>query len=186
MNENGVNSPDADEYEVLKRAKVEGTSSPSVEGSPGVDAAPQVGPPPVVEADAVKGPPVLESGVVSDGKWGLTGRQLEVVLHLSPMLGFLIPGVGFIAPVVWWILLKDEFSGVDQHGKMVVNWILTMTGVLLGAVVLAFATCGIGAFVVAPVAIVIAIAAVVFPIMGALAASEGRLWKYPGLYPFIK
>ena len=54
-----------------------------------------------------------------------------------------------------------------------VNWIITefILGVVFG--LLCFVMIGI------PFAIVLAIVAVVFPIVGAIKANDGEVWKYP-------
>ncbi len=45
---------------------------------------------------------------------------------LIRFLGYVIPFGGLIAPILIWQLKKDQFPELDQHGKMVVSFIISM------------------------------------------------------------
>ncbi len=45
---------------------------------------------------------------------------------LIRFLGYVIPFGGLIAPILIWQLKKEQFPDLDQHGKMVVNFIISM------------------------------------------------------------
>lgn len=103
-----------------------------------------------------------------------------MLLHLSQLLIFGIPGLGVAAPIVLWALNKDKNAQVDQHGKIVLNWLfsaLVYTGV---SIVLAFATVG------AVVMLTLLVLMLVFPIIGGIKANDGILWKYPLSIRFFK
>jgi uncharacterized Tic20 family protein len=100
-------------------------------------------------------------------------RQWATFLHLSLLAGFLVPGAGFILPIVLWQVKKDELPGIDAHGKVVANWLVSalvygIAGSLLMFVLIGFPLLGL-----------LALLAVVFPIIGAIKANEGVLWPYP-------
>jgi uncharacterized Tic20 family protein len=101
-------------------------------------------------------------------------------LHLSQLLGLVVPLLGWVAPVVLWQLKKDELPGLDVHGKIVSNWILSalIYGVVCG--VLVFLLIGI------PLLAVLGLLTVIFPIVGAIKANGGEAWKYPLSIPFFK
>ena len=103
-----------------------------------------------------------------------------MILHLSQFAGYVIPLAGLIAPIVIWQVKKTELPGIDAHGKVVLNWILS--ALIYGAVsfVLLFVLIGFLMFAVLGVMLVI------FPIVGGIKANNGELWKYPLSIPFFK
>lgn len=52
-------------------------------------------------------------------------QQWAMWLHFSLLAGWLIPGLGFIAPILMWQLKKDELPTIDRHGKIVINWLIS-------------------------------------------------------------
>ena len=100
-------------------------------------------------------------------------RTWAMILHLSQLLAYPTVGVGFIAPIIIWLVMKNSLPGIDQHGKIVANWLLSalIYGVVGGILLFVF----IGF----PLLIALSIATVVFPIIGGLKASQGDAWKYP-------
>lgn len=103
-----------------------------------------------------------------------------VILHLSQLLGYAVVVVGFVAPIIVWVLMKDQYPGIDTHGKNVVNWILS--SLIYGVVCAASLLIGIG-FILLPVLVLLGI---IFPIIGAVKASQGIVWKYPLTIDFLK
>lgn len=100
-------------------------------------------------------------------------RSWLVLLHLSEFLGYLVPFAGFIAPVVIWMVMKDEWPEMDRHGRHALNWILSSTIYLIASVLLCLVLVGI------PLLILLSVLLIVFPIVGAVKASQGVEWKYP-------
>lgn len=100
-------------------------------------------------------------------------RTFAMLLHLSQFLGYIIPFAGFIAPLVMWLIKKDESAYIDAHGKVVFNWIISafIWGVI-GAILV---------FVVVGVFLLIALAIchIVFAIVGAIRANDGIIQNYP-------
>ena len=68
---------------------------------------------------------------------------------------------------------KDEVELVDLRGRSILNWLITalILGILGG--ILTFIIIGI------PILIAVGICSVVFPIMGAIKASNNETWMYP-------
>ncbi len=100
-------------------------------------------------------------------------RQWAMILHLSQFAGYVVPLAGMIAPIVIWQTKKDELPGIDEHGKAVVNWIISSIIYWIICVLLIFVIIGI------PMIIVMSLLAIIFPIVGAIKANDGKLWKYP-------
>lgn len=107
-------------------------------------------------------------------------KQMGMFLHLSQLLNFIIPFGGIIAPIVFWQIKKDEIPGLDAHGKMIANWLISAA--IYGAIsfVLAFVLIGFLGF------IALAVMGVVFPIIGGIKANNGELWEYPLSIKFLK
>ncbi len=104
-----------------------------------------------------------------------------VLLHLSQLLGFTaLPFVGLAAPIVIWLLLKEQYPGLDAHGKNVLNWILSS---LIYATVSALLIIAVVGIVLLPVIVILGI---VFPILAAVKASQGIVWKYPLTIEFFR
>jgi len=103
-----------------------------------------------------------------------------MLIHLSQLLNFTAPCTGFIASIVLWAIAKDKSPHVDQHGKIVLNWILS--ALIYG--IAGFLLC----FIVVGVLILIAlmVSMIAFPIIGAVKANGGIVWKYPLCIPFFK
>ena len=84
-----------------------------------------------------------------------------------------------IVPIVLWQVKKNESPAIDQHGRIVVNWIISefIYGIVFG--LLCLILIGI------PFVIALAVVGIVFPIMGAVRANDGRVWPYPLSIPFF-
>jgi uncharacterized Tic20 family protein len=100
-------------------------------------------------------------------------------LHLSLLAGFVVPLAGLIAPIVIWQMKKEELPEIDIHGKIVVNWIISE--IIYGALCVPLVFLAIGI----PLLIVLGILGVVFPIIGAIKANGGDVWKYPLSISFL-
>jgi uncharacterized protein len=100
-------------------------------------------------------------------------RLWAMILHLSQLAGFLVPFAGLIVPIVIWQIKKTELPGIDEHGKVVVNWIISLMIYFVGCVILAFLFIGL------PLMLVLSLIAIIFPIVGGIKANNGEVWKYP-------
>ncbi len=110
----------------------------------------------------------------------LRTRQWALFLHLSQLLGYLIPLAGLIAPIVIWQLKKVELPAIDVHGKIVVNWIISEIIYAAIGFILTFLIIGI------PLLIALGIIGIIFPIVGGIKANNGEVWKYPLAISFLK
>lgn len=101
-------------------------------------------------------------------------KQLLVVTHLSQLLDFITGIGGLIVPLVLWAVKKDEVLGMDEHGKAIINFRISMFLYLLICIplVLLFGL-GLLGF------IAIGIFYFIFPIINAVKASNGEQPNYP-------
>lgn len=56
----------------------------------------------------------------------MTSRNWAMFLHLSVLLGWPLPVLGLLAPILIWQLKKEEFPELDEHGKEVLNFLISM------------------------------------------------------------
>lgn len=100
-------------------------------------------------------------------------------LHFSVFAGYVIPFGGLLAPILIWQLKKDEIPGLDAHGKVVMNFLISFFIYGIFASLTLFILIGI------PLLILLGIAAVALPIIGGIKANSGELWPYPGTIKFF-
>jgi len=87
---------------------------------------------------------------------------------------------GFLAPLVIYLMKKDESQFVTSHAKEALNFQIT--------VFLAFIACFILMFILIGLLLiwVVGLAATVFTIIATIRASENKLYRYPISIRFIK
>ena len=108
-------------------------------------------------------------------------KQLLVLLHLSQLID-LITGIGgLLVPLIIWSLKKDEVADLDQHGKAIINFQLSMIIYALIAIPL-MVLLGLGILVL----IAVGILCLVYPIINALRAASGQDPFYPFCIRFLK
>lgn len=76
--------------------------------------------------------------------------------------------IGFLAPLIVWLLAKDRSEFVDDQGKEALNFSILAT-------IATIITCGIAW-----------IAVVIFCILAAIAANKGERYRYPLNWRIIK
>ena len=106
-------------------------------------------------------------------------KTWTILLHLSQFCGFLIPLAGLVVPIVLWQVKKNESQLIDQHGRIVANWLVTAFIAGIVFFMLSFLLIGI------PLLILLGVLCIVFPIVGAIKANDGIAWPYPGSYRFF-
>ncbi len=116
---------------------------------------------------------------VDDSTFGMNVPDYAMLLHLSQFASFMIPFAGVVIPVILWIRGKENHPVIDEHGRNVLNWIITSY--------IMFAVCGaLMFFLIGFVLILIPIIlSVVFPIMGAVKSRDGIVWRYPFSFNFF-
>lgn len=107
-------------------------------------------------------------------------RQMGMWLHLSQLANVILFPVGIIVPIVLWQTQKDKIPGLDAHGKMVVNWMISSVIYAVVSVVLMFILIGFLTI------LAVGIMGIVFPIIGGMKANNGELWEYPLTIKFLK
>jgi len=108
-----------------------------------------------------------------------TAREWAMYLHFSMFAGYLVPIAGFVAPIIIWQVKKDELPSLDEHGRIVTNWLISNLIYSVIGFFLVFLVIGI------PILIVLGILNLAFPLIGGLKANQGEVWQYPLTIKFV-
>lgn len=121
-----------------------------------------------------------EAGILAPNPQEQNVNMWGMLLHLSHFCGYVVPLAGLVVPIVLWQLKKNDSPIIDEHGKMVANWILTelILAFVFGLLCLLF----IGM----PLLFGLAAVGIIFPIIGAVKANNGEVWHYPMTFTFFK
>ncbi|GAA6186146.1 MULTISPECIES: DUF4870 domain-containing protein [Alteromonadaceae] len=112
--------------------------------------------------------------------WGMPLNTYCMLIHLSQLTSIIIPGLGFILPIVMWATNKDKNELIDVHGKITVNWLISVFIYSIVCAILVFVFIGVLGL------IVLAVLNLVFAIIAAIKANNGEVWVYPLSIKFIK
>ena len=96
------------------------------------------------------------------------------------MLAHLLGVIGFLGPLIIWLIKKDQSPFVDDQGKEALNFHLVM---LIGYIVGGATMCIFIGMVLLPAVWVVS---VIFSIIGAMKANQGIAYRYPFNIRFIK
>ena len=148
--------------------------------------------------DQVNVPPENSGGVTPPKQfWGMNLNTYCMLMNLIQILPFW----GWVIAIVMWIMNKDNSPEIDRYGKNVTNWIISfaiffvamsvVSGIFgMVGLVLTFVTNAplflLGHFSMGITCLVVMIVGLVFPIIAAVKANDGILWKYPFSYTFFK
>ena len=116
----------------------------------------------------------------SEEYWGMPLNTYCMLIHLSQLTSIIIPGLGFILPIVMWATNKDKNDLIDKHGKITVNWIISLFIYSVICGILTFIVIGIFGF------FLLAILNFLFAIIAAVKANDGQVWTYPLSIKFLK
>jgi uncharacterized Tic20 family protein len=103
-------------------------------------------------------------------------RTLATLTHLSGLAGYIVPFGGVLVPILIWVVKKDApvIAAIARQAVLLnvgvfvaigVTAILWVTLILIPAVIMFW--------------LLLALAAIALPIVGAVKASSGEYYKYP-------
>jgi len=115
-------------------------------------------------------------------------RLYALIMHpggLAPYVTVIAGPLGFLVPLVMWLIKKDESRFIDANGREAVNFQLTILILAIVGVLLVLFTLGIGIIVVIPAALALVVVDIVFCILAAMAANRGEVYRYPFAFRVI-
>ena len=95
--------------------------------------------------------------------------------HLVPLVG-----LGFIAPLVIWLIKKEEDPYVEWHSRQALNFQITF---LIAAIISGILILLIIGIILLPIVI---ISALIMEIIAGVKAASGERWPYPINIQFVK
>lgn len=123
--------------------------------------------------------------------WGMPEDTYTIIQHVSQYSGVVIPLSGIIMPLVMWLTNKQNSKKVDEHGKAVINWLISSTIyiIVLTSLIIYFSYFLKNEKAIIPMLILLVfmgLLKIIYPIIGAVQASNNKIWTYPLAIPFIK
>jgi len=101
-------------------------------------------------------------------------RNLAMLCHLLGIFTYIV------GPLIIWLVKKDDNEFIDSQGKAALNWQVSF---LIYAIASSFlAIIGIGVIML----LALGILNLIFCIVAALKASDGKAYKYPLAINFLK
>ncbi|HEX6877142.1 MAG TPA: DUF4870 domain-containing protein [Nocardioidaceae bacterium] len=93
--------------------------------------------------------------------------------HLGPLV------LGFIAPLVVWLLFKDRSAFLDRHGKEALNFQI--------AYLVYFFVAGLSLLIVVGLVLlpIVGVAWVVFMVIATVKASQYQDYRYPAIFRLV-
>ena len=129
-------------------------------------------------------------------------RAWALLCHISAFAGYVFPMAHVVAPLVVWMLKRDQMPLVREHGREAVNFQISYTVYASVIAVLALGVFFLGAlalepqrpgespplFLLAPFCLLIPLSLghVVLVVLAAHRAYQGRPWRYPLTFRALK
>ena len=107
------------------------------------------------------------------------GDSLGADEKLWGMLAHLLTLLGYIAPLVIYLVYKDRSQFVAFHALQALFFQLLALAVSVALILFSIVTLGLGVLLAAPLAIALAIAVLVYTIIAAIQANNGVWYELP-------
>lgn len=146
--------------------------TPPSAGTPGqpAPAAPQqapAGPQPMLESDA---------------------RMWSMLIHIIAAAALVLSAgfLGFVAPLILWLIFRERSALVDYAGKQNLNLQLTLLVVSVAAFTIGIATLGFGFIITGPLWFAYGVYALVASIIAGVKTNGGEYYRIGFTIPFIR
>lgn len=106
-------------------------------------------------------------------------RMWAMFCHLSGLAGFIFPFGNIIAPLIIWLVKKEEYEFVNDQGKEALNFQISMTIYIIASIILIILVIGI------PLLIALGIFSLIVVIIAAIKSNEGEKYRYPLTIRFL-
>jgi len=102
-----------------------------------------------------------------------------MLCHISTFCGMIILLGNILAPLIIWLIKKEELPFVEDQGKEVLNFQISMIIYLAISIILCFMLIGI------PLLIGLIIFDFIITIIATINANDGKYYRYPITIHFI-
>ena len=107
-------------------------------------------------------------------------RTWAMLCHFSSLCMFIFPFGNILAPLIIWLIKKDEMPFVEDQAKEVLNFQISMTIYFIGSIILIIILIGI------PILIGLGIFNIIITIIAGIKANDGKSYRYPINLKLIK
>ena len=107
-------------------------------------------------------------------------RTWAMLCHFSVFAGLILPFGNLIVPLVIWLIKKEEMPFVEDQGKEVLNFQISITIYLIISGILCIILIGI------PIVIGLMIFGFIITVIAAISANDGTSYRYPFNLRLIK
>ena len=142
---------------------------------------PPEGPPPPGYGYSAYPPPGVQSNALSPSE----ERTWAMFAHIGALIAAVV-AMAFLAPLLILLVQGPRSPFVRRHAMESLNFQITLLIALATGGALSVLTLGLALIVVLPVALVIAVAALVFIILASVAANNGEDYRYPWTLRLVK
>lgn len=95
-------------------------------------------------------------------------KNLALIMHVLSLAG-----LSLIAPLIVWLVKKDESTFINAQGRELLNFQLSFLIYAVICIPLCLVVIGI------PLLILVALASLVLTIIGLVKAAEGKIYRFP-------
>lgn len=106
-------------------------------------------------------------------------RNWATFCHLGGFSGYIIPFGHIFVPLVLWLLKREQYPFVNEHGKEALNFNISLTIYTIIFIILSFVLIGFALLAA------LFIFQVVVIIKASIKASKGEFYRYPLIFRFI-
>lgn len=115
----------------------------------------------------------LDYDITSDERtWG-------ILVHATAFVGFVFPFGNILAPLIVWVIKKEDSQFVDENGRQAVNFQITWTIFLVIAAASILVLIGL---VLLPI---VGLAWLILVVLATINASNEEVYEYPLTFEFI-
>ncbi len=107
-------------------------------------------------------------------------RDWAMIAHLGAFAGHVFPFAHILVPLAVWLFRRDTSAFVNDQGREAVNAQISVTIYAIAGVALCFVLIGI------PLLAALYVANFILVILAAIAASEGKTYRYPYILRLVK
>lgn len=108
-------------------------------------------------------------------------KQMLTIMHVSQLLNLISLIGGLIVPLILWLTQKDKVAGMDEQGKMILNFQISLYIYSIICIPLIFLF-GLGFFLLG----IIWLMSIILPIVNAIKVNNGEEPDYPFAIEIIK
>ncbi|MFG1628673.1 DUF4870 domain-containing protein [Kribbella pittospori] len=112
-------------------------------------------------------------------------RTWAMVAHIGVLVAAWF-AMGFLCPLVIWLIYRYRSDYVRQHALESLNFQLSLLIYTAVAVILILITFGLGVLIIVPLILIGAVAALIVIILATVAAAGGNEYRYPLTIRFVK